>query len=637
MINPVQDTLIEKRLRDLLNNIPDMVSVTSPEGTFTYVSPACKAILGFDPEEMEGRHAWDFIHPEDIDNVLRTSSELINGIYSGTVIFRGLKKDGSYVWMESTGRICRDENGEAIEIHGCARDISERIAYERALEQNNKELQSLTEALEREQLFKDSIIKYNHIGISALDTQFNITEWNPAIEQITGIKREDAIGRSWLDLYPQAKNTEGHYNFLRALKGEVILWNDKPYYKRQGYHSSYLAPLKDHSGNIIGVLALVMDITERKNAENELADQKNFLKQITDHTPNLVYVFDIIDRKELFINLEIHKILGYSPEDYGNDLLSFRAKIGHPDDNHVLVERLEKIRTAADNEVVEDEIRLLDKQGKWRWFQTRLVVFKRTAEGKVWQVLGNAIDITGKKEVEAVMLSLRATEALLQKKDEFISIASHELKTPLTSVKAYMQLLQTSYKALTDETKMQFIDKLTLHVEKLNKLVDDLLDISRIQSGRMTYTMTGFSADEWIKECVDSYQRISQKHKIEYSGSTGKMVEGDKQRLEQVVSNLLSNAIKYSPAGDRVLVNIYPADNTITVEVSDFGIGIPEEKRGKVFDRFYRVEDSPAYISGLGIGLYISKEIIARHGGTIGIKNGNTTGTTVYFTLPVIS
>ena len=251
------------------------------------------------------------------------------------------------------------------------------------------------------------------------------------------------------------------------------------------------------------------------------------------------------------------------------------------------------------------------------------------------QVLGTVTDITARKEAENAMLHLRDARALMEKKDEFMSIASHELKTPLTSIKAYLQLLNQSFDSLSDENKKLFIGRSCTYTEKLSKLVEDLLDISKIQAGKMAYNMSEFNADEWLNECIENHQRISPKHRIIKQGSADRMIKGDKQRLDQVMSNLLSNAIKYSPGADEVIVTVTSDNENVRIEIHDFGLGIPADKQSFVFDRFYRVEGSPAYITGLGIGLYISKEIILRHGGTIGVESTEGEGSTFHITLPV--
>lgn len=630
----------EERLQLLLSGIPDVITLVSPEGAFMYVSPSCINMFGFKPSEMEGRNAYDFVHPEDALHLASETEKLVMSGAPGKVLFRALKKDGSYLWVEATGRAIRNMSGELVEIQSCVRDISERRDYEQRLEKTNRELlqqvkinEAYKTQLHLEGNFRESIIKYSPIGIVALDTELNITEWNPAIEAITGRPRKDVLGRNWLDMYPGVHDTEDHANFLRVLGGETIFIPEKKFYGREGYHSTYLTPLRDREGQTIGMVTLVNDISDRKKIEESLRENENFLKQVTDSSPNIIYVYDVIEKKQVYVNRELTNLLGYTPGDIDGDLRAFMASKVHPDDSGIVINRFNKFETATEGEIVEDEYRMMDKKGAWRWINSRAVVFKRNAEGKVWQVIGNSTDVTARKEAEQTLVQLHNTKALLHKKDEFISIASHELKTPLTSVRAYMQLLQQSFSEISEENKKQYIDRAAIHIEKLNKLVEDLLDISRMQAGKMVYTMTEFSADEWIIDCIENHQRISAMHIIQKEGATGKRIFGDRQRLEQVLSNLLSNAIKYSPGAGKVSVKVDTEGNLVRISVTDYGIGIPQDKQPYVFDRFYRVEDTPSYIQGLGIGLYISKEIITRHGGSITVESEEGKGTTFSFTL----
>jgi two-component system, chemotaxis family, CheB/CheR fusion protein len=637
------DTLTPERVQILLETIPDLITITTADGLFTYVSPASKTMLDFSPSEMEGRSSIDFVHPDDRDPLWKATEELIASGKNGKTKFRCLKKNGDYIWVEITGKVLYDESGQPREIHSCVRDISDRVQNEQELEKKHIELleqiidnEKVKRQLQREKLFKESIIEYSHVGICAMDTELNITEWNPAMEIITGFKATDVLNRNWLEVYPSARNSEAHSQFLKVLKGEVIFIPEKKFMLRDGYHSSYLAPLLDNEGDIIGMVTLVMDITERKNIELQLKESENFLKQVADSSPNIIYVLDIIEKKNVYVNRELTDMLGYVREDLNDDLETLKLKLIHPDDLPTVDKRWKRFEEAKDGELIEDEIRVLGKNGKWFWVNTSAVVFKRTPEGRVHQVLGTVKDITEKKEAERTMLHLRNTEALMHKKDEFMSIASHELKTPLTSIKAYLQLLDQSYDSLADENKRQFIARTCIYAEKLSKLVEDLLDISKIQAGKMAYNMTEFDAGEWLTESIETYQRISPKHRITRQGNIEHtMLKGDKQRLEQVLSNLLSNAIKYSPSAGEVIVKVSRTVTDLRIEVKDFGIGIPPDKQAFVFDRFYRVEGSRAFIPGLGIGLYLSKEIITRHGGRIGVESREEQGSTFYFTLPL--
>ncbi|PWS27845.1 hybrid sensor histidine kinase/response regulator [Pedobacter yonginense] len=221
------------------------------------------------------------------------------------------------------------------------------------------------------------------------------------------------------------------------------------------------------------------------------------------------------------------------------------------------------------------------------------------------------------------------------KKDEFISIASHELKTPLTSVKGYIQLLQRSINKDDKVTAQNHLNKASIQLEKLNDLIVDLLDISKIESGKLKFNMQSFCADNMVNNAIEMLQQNFPDFKITKLGKTEEMVFGDEIRLEQVVINFITNAIKYAPGTNQVNVTINIKDGKLYLAVKDFGIGIDTEQQQKIFEKFYRVEESSNRFNGLGIGLYICSEIIKRHGGTIGVNSVLNEGSEFYFIIPI--
>ncbi len=218
-----------------------------------------------------------------------------------------------------------------------------------------------------------------------------------------------------------------------------------------------------------------------------------------------------------------------------------------------------------------------------------------------------------------------------KKKDEFIGIASHELKTPLTSVKAYLQILDAIE---TEQPQKQYIQKTLDNLNKLQQLVYDLLDVSKIQSGQLHLNISHFNIDEFIKETITSFQNVSPDHQIIRLGNPlDQIVNADRQRIEQVLMNLLSNAAKYSPGSDKIYVYAEKRGPDLVVRVRDFGIGIDKEEHAKIFERFYRTKANSILISGFGLGLYICRDIMARHNGKIWVESEKG-GTSFYFSLP---
>jgi PAS domain S-box-containing protein len=233
---------------------------------------------------------------------------------------------------------------------------------------------------------------------------------------------------------------------------------------------------------------------------------------------------------------------------------------------------------------------------------------------------------------EELAVSVEELAISEKKKDEFISIASHELKTPLTSIKAFNQLMQRTQ----DEQRLKgFISKSAESVHRLEMLINDLLDVTKINAGKMIYAMEPFDFSKMVAESVENAQHISRTHDIVLESNEHIEYTGDQLRLEQVLHNFLSNAVKYSPDGGRVIVNSKVELNNLVVSVQDFGIGIEEKNLDQLFDRYYRVDNTSMRFEGLGLGLYISSEILKRHEGSFWIESVPGSGATFFFRLPL--
>jgi len=247
----------------------------------------------------------------------------------------------------------------------------------------------------------------------------------------------------------------------------------------------------------------------------------------------------------------------------------------------------------------------------------------------------NTISDEGQDELSTLIRvfnnMMKEIKANQQRKDEFIGVASHELKTPLTTVKGYLDLL---YMIEDKDPNKQFVQKSLANVTKLENLIKDLLDVSKIQSGQLKLTLRDFSMDNLIEETVSAMKMVSETHDIRIDGSFGnEIIVADRLRIEQVLTNLLSNAIKYSPGEKRVIVSCITTENDLVVKVRDFGMGIPKDEQASIFERFYRTRDMTITITGFGLGLYICRDIIARHHGKIWME-AEDKGSSFYFSLP---
>jgi PAS domain S-box-containing protein len=222
-----------------------------------------------------------------------------------------------------------------------------------------------------------------------------------------------------------------------------------------------------------------------------------------------------------------------------------------------------------------------------------------------------------------------------KRRDEFVSTASHELKTPLTSQKVFGELLEQLIDKNGYTDLKPYIKRINTQTDKITKLVEDLLELSRFQNARLKLEQKFFSYSELVDEIIDALQ-LTTPIKILQKGKIRQKVKGDRERLGQVLTNLLTNAVKYSPKTDKIIVTIRQRDSEILTSIQDFGIGIDKAYHQRIFERFFRIYDTDEKTyPGMGIGLYLSQEIVRRHGGKMWLESKKGKGSTFYFSLPI--
>jgi len=257
----------------------------------------------------------------------------------------------------------------------------------------------------------------------------------------------------------------------------------------------------------------------------------------------------------------------------------------------------------------------------------------RDSQGIVIGASKIARDISAQKEAETVAERFyEQLRELDRQKDTFIGLASHELRTPLTSISGYLQILNRVNK---DNACQKYIDKALLQVKKMSDLVNGLLEFSRIETGRMQLSKTEFELQELIDESIVSVFSVQGRHKIILEKSANEcVVYADRERIGQVLTGLLVNAIKYSPDRHEITLLLRPGKKTIKVGVKDEGVGIAAANLDQIFTRFYRSDETAPHISGLGIGLYLAREIINRHQGKLWAESEPGKGSTFWLSLP---
>lgn len=354
-----------------------------------------------------------------------------------------------------------------------------------------------------------------------------------------------------------------------------------------------------------------------KQRTNELLLSREHFKYLANNIPQMSWT-NLPDGEVNYYNQQWYNYTGLSLEESKNNGW---YKIIHPDDLQSTVEKY--TASLKSGEVFEIENRYKKAtDGAYRWHLNRAVPV-RNEKGEIVFWVGTATDIEEQKRQ-------------LEKKDEFIGIASHELRTPLTSLKGYLQLLTNYKKDELPAAIKQYIAKANIAINKLQRLINDLLDVSKIQAGRLEYPLSIINLSGVIKSCIADARHIYSENTFQNEDREIILVKGNTERLEQVIMNLVSNAVKYSQENKLIRIKTSVYDTYVRVSVIDNGIGLSEEEKRRIFERFYRVEDKKYMSSGLGMGLYICAEIIRNHNGQIGVESEPGKGAAFYFDLPLV-
>jgi PAS domain S-box-containing protein len=509
-------------------------------------------------------------------------------------------------------------NNETQENHEIvrARYEEERKALLQELE---AEKRKLVDIFERAPAFVAILRGKNHI--------FEMV--NSAYYQLVG--HRDIIGKSVIEAIPEVKEQ----GFIEIL--DTVLATGQPFIgaemnielqrtpdgvMEERYVDFVFEPLKNLNGERTGIVAHGYDVTDKVVARQKielLALQVEQQAKIFDITltaiKDFVYTFDTAGRFT-YANSPLLELLGITLDEIiGKNF----HELPYPEELATLLQA-QIAQVVATGEAVTDETFYSNPAGLRGYYEyifvpvfddNKIVVF----------VAGSTRDITTRKQLES-------------QKDDFIGIVSHELKTPVTSIKAFTQVLQNRFTRVGDEKSAALLGKMDAQINKLTSLIRDLLDVTKIEGGQLQFNEGFFSFDELVDDVIEEIQHSANKYTIEKQGATNKTIYGDKDRIEQVIINFLTNAIKYSPHAGKIIVKSFSEKGHVTLCVQDFGVGIPKENLQQVFERFYRVSGNET-IPGIGLGLYISAEIIRRQGGTIWVESELGKGSTFCFSLPV--
>ncbi|MCY1662410.1 PAS domain-containing sensor histidine kinase [Chryseobacterium sp. SL1] len=504
-------------------------------------------------------------------------------------------------------------------------DLSSK--HEELFSVNNKLLQTRKELLtanhtlaENEKRFKTLVEKAPVAMASLKGENFEIDIVNDMVlniwnkdRSIVGMPLQEAlpelIGQSFIDIL-----TEVHEKGEPYFGKENRVLIEKNGLLEELYLNFAYQPIFDENNKSTSVLVVASDVTELVQSRHSLTEIKNRLEIALDASKLGSTEVDL-ETGIMQSNDQFKYNFGYMPEEEFNYPDLFEA---------MLPEYREKVKSLVQEAIRTNGIYKAEYPVKWKdgsihWIQAHGRP-RYNKNGVADRMVGMTSDITEKKLAE-------------QRKDDFLSVASHELKTPLTAVKASIQLLNRIKDRPYSEIHTRLIEQSDKEIEKMHMLIDDLLNMSRLGQDQLMLEYGVFNLHEMLsKSC--SHVRFENKYQLILKGDENLMVYADEHRIEQVVINLVNNAVKYAKDSEEIHISIESLENEIKVSVRDFGNGISESLLPHLFDRYYRVEHMSKSYSGLGLGLYICSEIIKKHSGKIGVDSKLGEGSTFWFTLP---
>jgi PAS domain S-box-containing protein len=528
--------------------------------------------------------------------------------------------------------------------------------------------------IENKQAILAAIIDSSADAIISITLEGFITSWNRGAERMFGYEEAEVIGKHISLLIPPEKLGEEDMILNQIRNGLEVKHFDTIRVTRSGKTipiSLTVSPIRGRDGRIIGASKIARDITDQLRSQEELRthahiqelllsagrllsenlDLQSILQKVTDITTQLTgaefgaFFYNMVDDEgESYLlytlsgvsrdafkdfpmprNTDVFEMTfsgkGILRSDdirqdprYGKNAPHYGMPRGHlPVVSYLAV----PVNSPSSGTTI----------GGLFFGHSEPARFKLEQEKLVDGIAGQAgVAIENAKLYEEI-------KRLNLKKDEFIGVAGHELRTPITTIKAYLQLLK-------DETPegaaRQFTEKALRQVNKLNRLLTDLLDASKIHAGQLEYNLMPCFLLPLVRESLETIRQIHPTHPLETDlPEEDIVITADGTKIEQVLINFMTNAVKYSPEGSPIELSVKKTAGKVTVGVRDWGIGIGDKHFDLVFHRYYRVQSIEHAIGGLGIGLYIAKQIIERHGGEIGVDSQEGKGSLFYFSLPL--
>ena len=499
----------------------------------------------------------------------------------------------------------------------------------------------------KDDLLLQQLVEAGVEGILAFDRECRYVVWNDAMERITGMSREDVVGKQAFELFPFLQETGEDKCLHAALEGRKATSDNRPYIvpetNRQGFYRAHYSPLFDEENQVVGGIAVVHDITERKRAQEAVQEAHQRLAFHVENSPLAVIEWDSEFRVSRWSE-SAQRVFGWR----ASEVLG-----KHVNDWHfVFDEDADAVAQVTDRQRVGAELlgvqhnRNYTKDGEvlyCEWYNSVL----SDESGKLVSVLSLVLDVTGRKLAEEERAALLNRERDLRKqaevadrlKDEFLATLSHELRTPLTSILGWATLVRSG-----DVDHAENLDRALEIIERnarsQARLIDDLLDVSRIITGNLQLEVHPLNLAPIVTAAIEALKPAAGAKGIHVETALDPrscLVSGDPNRLRQVIWNLLMNAIKFTPRGGKVTLSLQCVEAGARLTVADTGEGITAEFLPYVFHRFRQEEGSISRkAGGLGLGLAVVRHLVELHGGNVSAESaGPGQGSTFTVDLPL--
>jgi PAS domain S-box-containing protein len=618
----------EEQFRLLAENSTDMISRHDSLGNYLYASPACRTLLGYEPEELVGHSAFEFIHPDDIPKVDQSRASILGQPIVSTTVFRIRRKVGDYIWLETTSRTVLDrDTGTTLEIHAASRDVTERRQAQEALEKSMAQMRALIDTLPDLAWLKDPEGFY--------------LECNSRFEQLFGAKEKDIIGKTDYDFVNRELADFFRENDLKAIAAGKPTMNEEEVTFADDGHREILETIKtpvfNIHGEVIGVLGIGRDITERKQAENALRESEEKYRLLFENMASGFALHEMIynengepaDYRFLEINPAFERLTGLQAK----DALGKTVKEVMPGIEREWIERYGKVALTGEPVEFENYAEALGRYYEVRAFCPErnkfAVLFHNVTERKLAEEEIRKLN----EELEQRILDRTAQlQASNQELEAFAYSVSHDLRAPLRGIDGWSYALREDYYDKLEEKGQQYIDRVRSETQRMGHLIDDLLELSRMTRAEMHKKQVDLSALAQV--IADRLLVAEPLHKADFNIQPDLTVEGDPYLLEAMLANLLGNAFKFTGkrAEARIELGQIETQGQRVFFVRDNGAGFDmrySQKLFGAFQRMHRVSEFP----GSGIGLATVQRIVHRHGGRVWAEAEVDHGATFYFTL----